>query len=156
MGTLPRYRRATAVVLALGVWAPAVSMVPAHGAPANGTPRRPHVRSATITVRGRGDATSDTLYTFDGTRVTRTDFARGALAQDGALAGTVRLANPTCAQNVTCSYLTYRWTKCFQIADGYSHAYECFHVYSASTRSKVVAYRVGWWTAPRTRTPAAT
>ena len=139
MGSLHRYRRTAIVALGLCL----LSMTPAHGAPVRGTRRVPHSHTAVFTVRGMGDATRDTLYTFDGTHVTRTDFARGALARDGDLAAGAHAASAPCAGNITCGRLTYRWTKCFQIADGYSHAYQCFHVYSAGTTSKTLAYRVG-------------
>ena len=142
MGSLHRYRRTAIVALGLCLF----SMTPARGAPVRGARRVPHLFTRVLTVRGMGDAATDTLYTFDGTHVTRQDFARGTLAQDGALAGGAHSASAPCAENVTCGRLTYRWTKCFQIADGYSHAYQCFHVYAAGTTSKTLAYRVGWWT----------
>ena len=118
MGSLHRYRRTAIVALGLCLF----SMTPARGAPVRGARRVPHLFTRVLTVRGMGDAATDTLYTFDGTHVTRQDFARGTLAQDGALAGGAHTASAPCAENVTCGRLTYRWTKCFQIADGYSYA----------------------------------
>lgn len=148
MGSLRRYRRTTAAALSLCLLAPALSMAPAHGSPVRGIRRAPRLHTAVLTVRGRGDAATDTLYTFDGTHVTRTDFPRGTLAFDGGLGAPEHspAASGPCGQNITCGRLTYRWTRCLQIADGYSHAYQCFHVYSAGTTSKTLAYRVGWWT----------
>ncbi len=103
------------------------------------------VKSESISAAGIGDPSTDSLVSFDGTSVTETDLPLGTLA----LGGEGRQAAPfdaPCPQNVTCGHLSYRWTRCFQIDDGYSYAYQCFHVYAASTTSKTLAYRAGWWT----------
>jgi hypothetical protein len=100
---------------------------------------RASIHRATVTARGMGDAATDSVYRFDGSGLTRTDLPRGTLASAGG-------TTVPCPQNVACSRLHYRWTKCFQIDDGYSYAYQCFHVYAADSSSKTLGYRVGWWT----------
>jgi hypothetical protein len=100
------------------------------------------VRSERISAAGFGGPATDSVITFDGTSVTETDLPLGTLARSD---GSTQAGAP-CPRNVTCGRLAYRWTRCFQIDDGYSYAYQCFHVYSAGTTSKTLAYRAGWWT----------
>jgi hypothetical protein len=95
-------------------------------------------RTARIATSGFGDGSGDSLISYDGRTVTETDLPAGALARAGG--------SGPCPRSVTCRRLGYRWTRCLQIDDGYSYAYQCFHVYAAATSSARLGYHVGWWT----------